>query len=57
MELGLTASTAPVTGSYRGTGQIIARQLLDEGARVWVHGLEPGQAEAAVAGTDRERGL
>jgi 3-oxoacyl-[acyl-carrier protein] reductase len=49
MDLGLSGSTALVTGSYRGTGQIIAKALLDEGATVWVHGLEPGQAEAAVA--------
>lgn len=50
MELGLAGSTALVTGSYRGTGQIIAQALVSEGVRVWVHGLEPGQAEAAVAG-------
>jgi len=48
MDLGLSGSTALVTGSYRGTGQIIAKALLDEGVTVWVHGLEPGQAEAAV---------
>ncbi|MGE0625953.1 MAG: SDR family NAD(P)-dependent oxidoreductase [Pseudomonadales bacterium] len=49
MDLGLSGSTALVTGSHRGTGQIIAKALLDEGATVWVHGLEAGQAEAAVA--------
>lgn len=49
MDLGLNGATALVTGSYRGTGQIIARALMDEGVEVWVHGLEPGQAEAAVA--------
>jgi len=49
MDLGLSGTTALVTGSYRGTGQIIAKALLDEGVTVWVHGLEPGQAEAAVA--------
>jgi len=48
MDLGLSGSSALVTGSYRGTGQIIAKALLDEGVTVWVHGLEPGQAEAAV---------
>lgn len=48
MQLELEGSTALVTGSYRGTGQIIAKALIDEGADVWVHGLEPGQAEAAV---------
>lgn len=46
MELGLNHRTALVTGSHRGTGQIIAKQLLQEGAQVLVHGLEPGQAEA-----------
>jgi NAD(P)-dependent dehydrogenase (short-subunit alcohol dehydrogenase family) len=49
MNLGLTGHTALVSGSYRGTGLIIAQRLADEGARVLVHGLEPGQAEAAVA--------
>lgn len=48
MQLDLEGSTALVTGSYRGTGQIIARTLMDEGVKVWVHGLDPGQAEAAV---------
>ena len=48
MNLGLADSTALVSGSYRGTGLIIARRLAEEGARVLVHGLEPGQAEAAV---------
>ena len=49
MDLGLSGSTVLITGSYRGTGLIMARTFLDEGAEVWVHGLEPGQAEAAVA--------
>jgi NAD(P)-dependent dehydrogenase (short-subunit alcohol dehydrogenase family) len=48
MDLGLSGRSVLVTGSYRGTGQIMARTFLDEGADVWVHGLEPGQAEAAV---------
>ena len=48
MQLNLDSRKALVTGSYRGTGQIIARALLDEGAEVWVHGLEPGQAQGAV---------
>jgi NAD(P)-dependent dehydrogenase (short-subunit alcohol dehydrogenase family) len=48
MDLALNARTALVSGSYRGTGLIIARRLAEEGARVLVHGLEPGQAEAAV---------
>ena len=48
MDLDLVGRTALVTGSYRGTGAIIAKALLAEGAQVLVHGLEPGQAEAAV---------
>ncbi len=49
MDLYLRGHTALVTGSSRGTGLVIARRLLTEGARVLVHGLEPGQAERAVA--------
>ena len=49
MELGLAGKTALVTGSYRGTGLVIARHLAAEGVRVFVHGLQPGQAERAVA--------
>lgn len=49
MDLNLKQRTALVTGSWRGTGQIIAKALLAEGARVFVHGLESGQAEASVA--------
>jgi 3-oxoacyl-[acyl-carrier protein] reductase len=48
MDLGLKNRTALVTGSHRGTGLIIAQALLDEGAQVLVHGLQAGQAEAAV---------
>ena len=47
MDLQLAGKTALVTGSYRGTGQIIADQLAKEGVNVLVHGLEPGQAEQA----------
>ncbi|HSG88092.1 MAG TPA: SDR family oxidoreductase [Pseudomonadales bacterium] len=46
MNLELTGRTALVTGSHRGTGEIIARRLAAEGARVVVHGFEAGQAEA-----------
>lgn len=49
MQLNLTGRTALVTGSYRGTGLIIARTLIEEGARVWIHGLKAGEADAAVA--------
>ncbi|MEM7078801.1 MAG: SDR family oxidoreductase [Pseudomonadota bacterium] len=48
MDLQLKNRTALVTGSYRGTGLIIAQALLAEGANVLVHGLSPGQAEDAV---------
>ncbi len=48
MDLNLTGKCALVTGSYRGTGMIIAQCLAREGARVLVHGLKAGQAEAAV---------
>ncbi len=48
MDLALNGHTALVTGSYRGTGMIIAQRLCEEGARVLVHGLAPGQADAAV---------
>lgn len=48
MHLGLTGRTALVTGSHRGTGAGIARVLGEEGARVLVHGFEPGQADAVV---------
>lgn len=48
MQLQLEGKTALITGSYRGTGLIIAQRFLAEGADVWVHGLEPGQAEGAV---------
>ncbi len=48
MDLQLSGKTALVTGSYRGTGQIIAATLIAEGAQVLVHGLSQGQAETAV---------
>lgn len=49
MDLGLAGRTALVTGSWRGTGAGIARALAREGARVFVHGLEPGQPDDVVA--------
>ncbi len=48
MDLNLNNKTALVTGSHRGTGLIIAQSLIAEGAHVLVHGLAPGQAEAAI---------
>ncbi len=50
MDLGLTSRVAVVSGGYRGTGAGTARVLAAEGARVAVHGFEPGQADAVVAG-------
>ncbi len=47
MELGLSDKTALVTGSYRGTGTIIASRLIDEGATVLVHGFTRDEAERA----------
>lgn len=49
MELGLKGKVALVTGSHRGTGQIIAQQLAGEGAVVIAHGLEQGTAEHVVS--------
>lgn len=48
MDFSLSAKTALVTGSYRGTGQAIAQTLLAEGATVLIHGLNADQAHAAV---------
>ena len=48
MDLELTNRTVLVTGSYRGTGLIIAEHFLHEGCRGFVHGLVSGQAENAV---------
>ncbi|MBT4519294.1 MAG: SDR family oxidoreductase [Halieaceae bacterium] len=44
MDLELKGKWALVTGSNRGTGEIIARQLADEGARVIVHSLKEGDS-------------
>ena len=49
MDLGITGKWALVTGSNRGTGEVMARQLADEGARVIVHSLvEAPSAEVAA---------
>ena len=48
MNLELTGHTAVVTGGHRGTGLVIARHLLREGAQVLVHGFTMEQAESAV---------
>ena len=52
MDLELTGKTALVTGSFRGTGMIIADTLLKEGVKTIVHGLKPNQAEEAVKELD-----
>ena len=49
MDLQLANRTVLVTGSYRGTGLVIARSFLAEGAEVFVHGFTVDQAAAAVA--------
>ena len=48
MDLKLSNRCVFVSGSHRGTGLIIAQYLAQAGARVLVHGLEPGQAQAAI---------
>jgi len=50
LDLAIAGKSALVTGSYRGTGEIIARRLAEEDVTVFVHGFEPGQA-ASVAST------
>lgn len=49
MNLNLEGKWALVSGSYRGTGAIIAERLAAEGVRVLVHGLHAGQAEPIAA--------
>lgn len=48
MDLQLADKTALVTGGYRGTGAVIATTLAAEGARVIVHGFEPGDTDATL---------
>jgi 3-oxoacyl-[acyl-carrier protein] reductase len=45
MDLGIAGRRALVTGSHRGTGEVIARRFAQEQVHVFVHGFEPGQAE------------
>jgi NAD(P)-dependent dehydrogenase (short-subunit alcohol dehydrogenase family) len=56
MDLELEHKTALVTGSYRGTGEGMARVLAREGASVWVHGFEIEAAER-VAQSIRDEGF
>ena len=48
MDLALTGRHVLVSGSYRGTGLVIARRFLDEGCNVAVHGFTDEQALEAV---------
>lgn len=48
MDLELKGKTALVTGSNRGTGLIIASQLLSEGATVILHSIDTGAANEAA---------
>jgi len=49
MNLELEHKRVLVTGSHRGTGEATARAFAAEGACVFVHGFEPGQAEPVAA--------
>lgn len=49
MDLQLNGKTALITGSSRGTGEVIARALAAEGAQVIVHGDEQSASETAAA--------
>lgn len=49
MDLGLAGKTVLITGSYRGTGEGVARVMAREGATVLVHGFEAGQPDQVVA--------
>ena len=48
MDLELQNRTVLVTGSHRGTGQVIARRFADEGARVLVHGFDESAARESA---------
>tara|TARA_B100000700_G_scaffold99661_1_gene112200 strand:- start:1756 stop:2535 length:780 start_codon:yes stop_codon:yes gene_type:complete len=45
MDLSLKGKSALITGSYRGTGAGIASCLAAEGAKVFIHGFNPGDAD------------
>lgn len=49
MNFELASKRVLVTGSHRGTGEATARAFAAEGATVFVHGLEAGQAEPVAA--------
>jgi 3-oxoacyl-[acyl-carrier protein] reductase len=52
MDLGINDKWVLVTGSNRGTGEMMARQLADEGARVIVHSLVEGPSAEVAASID-----
>ena len=54
MDLGLSGKVALVTGSHRGTGQVIAERLASEGATVIAHGLDEGSADHVAEGSKVE---
>jgi 3-oxoacyl-[acyl-carrier protein] reductase len=57
MELGLRDKSVLVTGSSRGTGAVIAEHLAREGAVVFVHGLDVGDAQGSIADALRHKGF
>ena len=48
MDLGLAGKRVLVTGSYRGTGLVIAKTFAAEGATVFVHGFDTPSVASAV---------
>ncbi len=48
MDLQLNGKTVLVTGSHRGTGLIIAKHFVEEGAHVLVHGFTQQQSQHAI---------
>ncbi len=49
MDLGLQGKVVLISGAHRGTGAGTAQVFAAEGARVAVHGFEPGSTDAVVA--------
>ena len=49
MDLGIKGKCALVTGSNRGTGEMMARQLANEGVRVIVHSLVAGPSKEVAS--------
>jgi 3-oxoacyl-[acyl-carrier protein] reductase len=57
MDLGLRDRVVLISGAHRGTGAGTARVFAAEGARVAVHGHEPGQADAVADGIRAAGGI